>query len=219
MPSTPLQKALDEPFGEVVSSINEMVIAQCYKETISNRSHKHSIFKGSTVKVTSSYDSSYVAYGIISKINNTSLDNIHKPSALGLNFKELTELQPQVYELLRLEIEVYLFAHTERNKQILHFPPLKPMSIHDFVAPTTEKEILELTENFSNLINVIKKNQLKPDILIDLIIAGYKLRNCDYSYLIKAGQELSLSFYDEVESLMQVLKRLSVAKELISNKK
>ncbi|OGI18891.1 MAG: hypothetical protein A3B68_06615 [Candidatus Melainabacteria bacterium RIFCSPHIGHO2_02_FULL_34_12] len=202
------QKPVDEPFAEVIYSTSEMVIAQCYKES-NSKAHKKGIFRGSIAKIASSYDNSHASYGLITKINNSSLDNIHKPSALGLNYKQLAELQPQVYELLRKELEIYLFAYGEKDEEILLYTPLKPMAIHDFVYEINEKDILRLTENFSNLINVIKKNQLKPDILIDLITAGYKLRSNDYNYLLKTGQELTLAFSDEIESLMQVLKRLS----------
>ena len=203
------QKPVDEPFGEVIFSTSEMIIAQCYKEAIISQEHKNSILKGSVVKVVSSYDSSYVAYGLITNINNSSLDNIHKPSALGLNFKQLAELQPQVYELLRNELEIYLFAHTETSGEIVHYPPLKPMTIHDFVHKTSEKEVLDLTNNLSNLINVVKKTQQKPDILVDAISLGFKLRNNDYKYLVRAGKELSVALTDEIDSLMHVLKRLS----------
>ena len=202
-------KPVDEPFGEVIFSTSEMILAQCYKEVATSTEHKNSILKGSVVKIVSSYDSSYVAYGLITNINNSSLDNIHKPSALGLNFKQLTELQPQVYELLRNELEIYLFAHTQNNGEMVHYPPLKPMTIHDFVHKASEKEVLELTDNLSNLINVVKKSQQKPDILVDVISLGYRLRKSDYKYLVKAGKELSIALADEMDTLMQILKRLS----------
>ncbi|GEM_PF-2663662 len=203
------RKPVDEPFGEVIFSTSEMILAQCYKEAATSIEHKNSILKGSVTKVVSSYDSSYVAYGLITNINNSSLDNIHKPSALGLNFKQLTELQPQVYELLRNELEIYLFAHTEKDGETVHYPPLKPMTIHDFVHKVSEKEAIELTSNLPNLINVVKKSQQKPDILVNVICLGYKLRNNDYKYLVKAGKELSLALADEIDNLMQILKRLS----------
>ena len=208
-----LQKAIDESFGEVIFSTNEMVIAQCYKEDISGKALKNSATQGSIVKVISSYDTSHAAFGLVAKINNSSLDNIHKPSALGLSFKELAELQPQVYDLLRKELEIYLFAHQDQDNQIVNYPPAKPMMIHDFVYTAQDKEILELTNDFSSLINLIKRNQLKLDLLINLIMQGYKLRNNNESYLINIGKALSLAFSDEVESLIVVLKRLSQNKE------
>ena len=209
MTTTTSPKPVDKPFGEVIFSTSEMILAQCYKEAATSIEHKNSILKGSVVKIVSSYDSSYVAYGLITNINNSSLDNIHKPSALGLNFKELAELQPQVYELLRNELEIYLFAHTEKDNEIVHYPPLKPMTIHDFVHKASEKEAMELTNNIPNLINVVKKSQQKPDILVNVISLGYRLRNDDYKYLVQAGKELSIALADEMDSLMQILKRLS----------
>ena len=111
--------AQDEAFAEVIYSTSEVIIAQCYKEDTFTKAFKNSISQGSIVKIISSYDDSYLAFGLITKINNSSLDNIHKPSALGLRYKELTELQPQVYDLLRKELEIYLFAHKETNSKIL----------------------------------------------------------------------------------------------------
>lgn len=208
----PNQSTQIKPFSEVIFSTNEMVIAQCYKEGLTDKNLKLSIFQGATVRIKSSYDSSYLAYGIVGKINNSSLDSIHKPSALGLNSEQLEDLHPQVYDLLRKEIEIFLFAHKEKDGELISYPPLKPMMIHDFVYETSNEEILKLTEDFTSLTNLIKKNQLKPDILIVLIKQGYILRNCDYSYLVRTGQELSMAFSDEIESLMQVLKRLSIIK-------
>src|SRR3989338_6800632 len=140
---TTTTNALSEHFAEVIFSTNEMLIAQCYKEELSSKPLKSSVFQGSTVKIVSSYDSSYVAFGLIAKINNSSLDSVHKPSALGLTSKELEHLQPQVFEL---------------------------------------------NEDTSSLINLIKRNQLKPDLLSNVINLGYKLRKSNYDYLVKTGQ-------------------------------
>jgi hypothetical protein len=198
----------DEAFAEVIYSTSEVIIAQCYKEDNSAKGFKSTINQGSIVKIISSYDNSYLSYGLITKINNTSLDHIHKPSALGLNQEELAELQPQVYELLKKELEIYLFAHKDNNI-LLTYPPQRPMMIHDFVKGINSQESLELTENITDLINVIKKNQLKMDLLVNLIELGLNVRENDYNYLIKAGKEISLAFSDEVEMLFPVLKRLS----------
>ena len=207
-------KAIDKPFGEVIFLSSEMVIAQCYKESISNNHLKQPIIQGSTARVISSYDNSFLSFGLITKINNTSLDSIHKPSALGLSPTELEHLQPQVYDLLRKELEIYLFAYKEKEGEIFNYPPVKPMMIHDTVYQTSKEETIKLSsfEGLSSLINLIKKNQLKPDLLINLINEGYKHREDDYSYLVKTGQLLSLAFSDEIESLMQVLNRLSPKK-------
>ena len=211
MPSLTTTNALNEHFAEVIFSTNEMLIAQCYKEAISEKPLTSTVFQGSIVKIVSSYDSSYLAFGLIAKINNSSLDSVHRPSALGLTSKELEHLQPQVFDLLRKELEIYLFAYKEEGGNY-NYPPLKPMMIHDFVSKTTNDEVLQLTEDISSLINLVKRNQLKPDLLSNVINLGYKLRKSDYNYLVKTGQELSLAFADELDSLIQVLKRLSKVK-------
>ena len=208
-PATPTN-TLNEHFAEVIFSTNEMLIAQCYKEALSSKPLKSTVLQGSIVKIISSYDSSSVSFGLIAKINNSSLDNVHKPSALGLTSLELEHLQPQVFDLLRKELEIYLFAHKEEGK-ISNYPPLKPMMIHDFISNTTNDEVLQLTEDISSLVTLVKRNQLKVDLLSNVINLGYKLRKNDYNYLVKTGQELSLAFADEFDSLIQVLKRLSKA--------
>ena len=208
MTSATPTNTINEHFAEVIFSTNEMLIAQCYKEALSSKPLKSTILQGSIVKILSSYDSSYVAFGLIAKINNSSLDSVHRPSALGLTSKELEHLQPQVFDLLRKELEIYLFAYKEEG-EVYNYPPSKPMMIHDFVSKTTNDEVLQLTEDVSSLINLVKRNQLKPDLLSNLINLGYKLRKNDYNYLVKTGQELSLAFADEFDSLIQVLKRLS----------
>lgn len=198
-----------DSFAEVIYSTNEMVIAQCYKEDFNKTIQGNNVVQGSVVKTVSSYDNSYAAFGLVAKINNRSLDNIHKPSALGLNFNELAELQPQVYDLLRKELEIYLFAYKEQKTDMCYYPPPKPMMIHDFIHTVTNEEIIELTKNFSSIINILKRNQLKIDILFNLIMLGYTLRKHNEEYLITSGKELSLAFSDDIESLMQFLKRLS----------
>ena len=184
MTTTTTRNTQQKHFAEVISSRNEMVIAQCYKETLQDKTFRDSIFQGAIVKISSSDESSYTSFGLISKINNTSLDNIHKPSALGLTAKELEHLQPQVFELLRKELEIYLFATLEDNV-LLNYPPKKPMMIHDFVKQANNEEIKLLTNDFSNIIELVKRNQLNPDILANLVSLAYKLRNNDYEYLVK----------------------------------
>lgn len=207
MASNTTQKVLDKPFSEVVLYTSEMIIAQCYKEPLPNETLKQSIIQGLFVKITSSYDTSFSAFGIITKINNTSLDNIHKPSALGLNPNELEVLQPQVYDLLRKELEIYLFAHSEKD-QIHNYPPLKPLMVHDFVYKAPKEDILELTNDISNIISLTKRHNLKIDLLYEPIYQGYLVRNRDYNYLLKSGQELVLAYEDDLQSLTHLLKRL-----------
>jgi len=209
MNTTTTRKAALKPFSEVVFSSGNKIIAQCYKETISSDIYKDSLIQGTIVKIISSYDSSYQAFGIIAKINNTSLDSIHRPQALGLSPNELNELQPQLYELLKKELEIYLFAYSDKNYQIIDYPPQKPMTVHDFVYLTSQDEVFELTKDLSNLINVLKKNQIPCDILINLIFKGYLMRNKDREYLVKIGQDLSFALQEEPDSLISILKRIS----------
>lgn len=206
MAVTDTRKPLNQPFSEVIHSTNELIIAQCYKDNNTD------IAQGQVAKVISSYDASYTAFGLITKINNTSIDSIHKPSALGLSLNELKELQPQVYDLLRKEVEIYLFAYTNDNKNIFKDPVPHPMTVHDFVYFASDNELKILTEDFLNLANIIKKHGLNPNLLVELITTGYNLRNKNYDYLVKVAQELSITFSDEIHSLMLILKRLSQKK-------
>ena len=209
MPKLTTRKALAKPLGEVVFSDGTVVTAQCYKEDVPYKLYNQGILQGAIVRIDSSYDVSFSAFGLVSKICNTSLDNIHKPSALGLSFSELEQLQPQVYELLKKELQICLFAY--KGEETINHKPSKPIMIHDIVYEVTEEEFLNLTsdEGLSNLVNVTKKHQLKPDLLVDLISLAYKLRDKNYDYLLMAGKKLSLSFCDEVELLVQALRQLS----------
>lgn len=209
MKSTTPRKPLTKPFSEVIYSTNELIIAQCYKEISTDSNEKPKVLQGKIAKVKSSYDTSYATFGLITKINNSSIDNIHKPSALGLSPNELEALQPQVYDLLRKELEIHLFAYEENEGLIFNVPPPNPMQVHDFVYFASDSEILKLTEEFSNLAGILKKNQLNLNLLVDLINTGYMLRNKNYDYLVKTAQELSITFSEEVHSLMLLLKRIS----------
>ena len=211
MAVTDTRKPLDQPFSEVVYSTNELIIAQCYKDSSANKTNSNSIAQGQVVKVISSYDTSYYTFGLITKINNSSIDSIHKPSALGLSSSELEQLQPQIYDLLRKEVEIYLFAYTNKGN-IIKDPAPHPMTVHDFVYFPSNDELKVLTEDFSNLGNIVKKHGLNPNLLVELITIGYHLRNNNYDYLVRVAQELSITFSDEIHSLMLILKRLSQKK-------
>lgn len=209
---TKLKDNSSTKFSEVISSSNEVVIAQCYKDNANNSELNDLIQQGSLVKIKSSYDSSYCSYGIITKINNSSLDNIHKPSALGLSYQEIEELQPQVHELLRKEAEIYLFAYSTDSGEIVNLPPKKPMMVHDFVYFLNDDEIKDLTNDISSIANIIKKHQLKLDLLIEPIKKGCLLRDSNYDYLVQKGQELSVIFSEELDTLMLTLKRIAPEK-------
>ena len=218
MTSTKLTKPHYKHFSEVIFATTDYVIAQVYKEALPDITLKESIFQGTCVKVVSSYDDSNITYGIITKINNSSLDNIHKPTALGLTLKELEQLHPQLNELLRKELEIYLFAYKGLNEEIVNTLPLKPAMVHDFVYLVREKEeLLKITSNLAGLISLIKKNNLKPDILLGLIKTGYKLRDQAKSYILNTGQELSYMYEDQPETLIQTLKSLSLINDEKNN--
>ena len=212
------RKPVLKPLGEVIYSSTNTILVQCYKEGTVSIPYKHSVTEGSIVKIEGSYDNRFSAYGLVTKICNTSLDNIHKPSALGLSSKELEELQPQVYDLLRKELEICLFAY--REEKIINYKPTKLIMIHDIVYDVPDNEIRDLTslDGVINLINIVKTNQLNPNLLVDLISGGYRLRSNEYSYLVQVGQKLSLAFSDEIDNLIQILKRLSPPKETISQR-
>lgn len=194
-------KTVEKPFSEVISSCNLIVVAQCYRDLALDSDANNKLYQGATVKIVSSYDSSYVAYGIISKINNTSIDNIHKPSALGLSPKELEELHPQVFELLKREVEAHLFAYPTHQKSFM---------IHDFVYFPSKEEIITFTENLTNLFNIVKRNGINVEILFDLLYQAFKFRNYNYDYLLRVSKELMLTFSDEVHLIMPVLRKLKV---------
>ncbi|MBI3309414.1 MAG: hypothetical protein HYZ79_08610 [Candidatus Melainabacteria bacterium] len=208
MPTKNISKADPKPFSEVIYSTNDFLIAQCYKNSTINNESTPNIIQGQVVKIKSSYDASYATFGIITKINNSSIDNIHRPSALGLNASELEQFQPQIYDLLRKELEIYLFAYTNDGNKVTSELPPKPMVVHDFVYQANDRELFQLTENFSNLANIIKKHSLKLNLLADLVSLGYKLRNNNYEYLVEKAQNLSITFSDEVDSLMLLLRKI-----------
>lgn len=206
--NTPLI-VLDKPFSEVVFATSALVIAQCYKEYAAKSYAYLPIVQGSAVRVVSSYDNSYNAYGFVTKINNTSLDSVHKPTALGMNLQEIESLQPQIYDLLRKEIEICLFAFRQKEN-FYNYPPVKPVMVHDFVHMCSDNELLRLTNEMSSLFSMIKVKQLQIDILYDLIMKGYSLRKNNYSYLVNIGQKLTVLYQDDIENLMRFLKRMSL---------
>lgn len=208
MTSISTTKPLNKPFSEVVSSMNETVFAHCYRDEHLNKQSCIEVTQGRIVKIVSSYDTSYAAFGIIANINNTTLDTSHKAQALGLDDQELKSLQAQIMELLRKEVEIYLFAYQE-GSHLVCLPPTKPLMVHDFVYLATEDDQLKLTENLTSVINLVKKYKLQTKLVCNLIKTGYELRNHDYKYLLEKAQEMSLAFSDELDTLIFALKDLS----------
>lgn len=207
-----LSNPLNKPVSEVISSSSDFIVAQCYKDSMSNELLNMSLIQGSIVKAVSSYDASYQVFGIVARVFNSSLDTIHKPSALGLTTKELQDLHPQIYDLLKKELEIYLFAFKE-NGHLINHPPFKPLLVHDFIYLPTKDEVLALSESFSGIARVVKKNNLRLELLVHLIKEGYELRSKDYVYLLRAGQELAIEFQDEIETLIPLLRSLLQLKE------
>ena len=199
------QKALEKPFSEVISASGDFVIAQCYKDPLIDS--KGDVLLGSLVKLVSSYDNSHASFGLVTKISNSSIDSVHKPQALGLNIKELETFHPQLHDLLKKELEIYLFAHKE-NEEFQNYPPLKPALIHDFVYKVSENEFLRLTEDLSNIITIVKRYKLSLNLLYSLIKNSYKMRKNDYNYLLKTGKMLTTGLEEDLKPVMDLLKRL-----------
>ena len=190
-----MEQVLEKPFSEIVSVRDDIAVAECYKDLVKNNNLE--VSKGKFITVLSSSNKK-TSFGFISKVFNSSIDNIHRPSALGLGIEEMQNIQPQIFELLKKEIEIILLPSGVSN-----------IMIHDFVYFATNEQILKLTEDFSEIISCVKKSQIPPEVLVDLIRQGYELRGNNYSYLVSVCKEASLYFADEADVLMNLLKKLT----------
>lgn len=162
---------------------------------------------GSFVRVP--FGEGITAYAIIYNVYETSLDPTRRPIALGLTEERLRVEQPQIYEMLRLEFEAAIVGFKDLGGAINAYLPPWPPRIHSFVEECSPDEVMALTEDLDFIRSVNALPGLPADELIAAAVrSAYRNRDCDQSFLIKAGQEIALMLKDEYERARSILRRI-----------
>ncbi|MBP7860490.1 hypothetical protein KA183_02320 [bacterium] len=141
------------------------------------------------------------------------LDNVHKPSALGLTRAQLQIEQPQVFSLLKTEVSACIVGHSQNGKIYTHLPP-QPPDVHDFVFEAKGDEVALLTKDFEFLRHLAQITQVPDDELLSATIreacalAYGQDRLLERDFLVGAGRFLSNSYRADYDKLLSVLKKI-----------
>ncbi|HEY9773235.1 MAG TPA: hypothetical protein V6C81_05450 [Planktothrix sp.] len=194
--------------GEVISSTVTTLVAQCWQSEDSDgllRTDKPNF--GSFLRIEcneSQFDVAAVVYNVITGPQ----DSVHKPSALGLSRQRLKIEQPHIFALLRTEVHAAIIGYALGDRAYHHLPP-QPPEVHDFVYPAAPSQIEMITEEFDFLRLLSTISEVPSDELLAAAIReAYKARDCDYAFLVSAGQALSNLLRSDYDRLVCVLRKI-----------
>lgn len=149
--------------------------------------------------------------GVVYNVAVGPQDNFHKPQALGLTREELKLEQPQIFALLRTEVQASCIGYFE-NGAVRHFLPPHPAKVHDFVFAASEDEICQITDDFSFLRILLQGTGVtgvpQDELVSASIRIAYKARSEDYDYLVEAGKALAQLLGDDYDRLMSILAKI-----------
>jgi hypothetical protein len=191
--------------GEVIESSTTTLIAEA------RRLHGAPDF-GAFVRV-DGVDASGAARDIVGTVHNAStlsLESNRRPVAYGKTEAELRREQPQIFELLRTQFDVFVLG-TLHGEQVVHLFPPQPARIHSFVHPCSDEQVRAITEDPQFLRSLLEATGLPTDELL-LATLGQALRVRGEGaaiYLRQMGAELSRLLRDDYERLSSLVRRLA----------
>ena len=197
-----------EAIGEVLTSSVTTLVAQCWqKESASGIPGATKPNFGSFIRI----DCSEPKIEIIAVVYNVitgPMDNVHKPSALGLSRERLRLEQPHIFALLRTEVHSMVVGYVLAGKVYQHLPPLPP-EVHDFVYKASDALVKEFTEHFDFLRLLAAVTEVPSDELLAASIReAYRARNNNYQFLVGAGQAISHLLRSDYDRLISVLHKI-----------
>jgi hypothetical protein len=149
--------------------------------------------------------------GVVYNVAVGPQDNFHKPQAMGLTREELKLEQPQIFALLRTEVQAACIGYFE-DGSVRHFLPPHPAKVHDFVFAATDEEICRITDDFAFLRILLQGSGVtgvpQDELVAAAIRIAYKARNNDYDYLVDAGKALAQLLGDDYDRLMSILAKI-----------
>lgn len=149
-------------------------------------------------------------YGLVYHVETTSVDAVHRPTALNLSRQELREQQPQVFALLRTDFSVLVTGYREDGRLHPYLPPHPPM-VHDFVYACTAQEVEALSDNLDFLRTVATFGQAPTDELVAACLRqAFRLRGGDREFLVGAARTLTNLLKNDYDRLSAILSRLGL---------
>jgi len=197
-----------EAIGEVLNSSVTTLVAQCWQKDAANgmlSSSKPNF--GSFIRVDCN-ESKIEIIAVVYNVITGPLDNVHKPSALGLSRERLRLEQPHIFALLRTEIHAMVVGYIQGDRVFQHLPPQSP-EVHDFVYPASDELITEFTKQFDFLRLLSAVTEVPSDELLAAAVRdAYRARKKNYQFLVEAGQALSYLLRGDYDRLICVLRKI-----------
>ncbi len=210
MPGNGGQRATDMMKTEQHSSlpyIAEVIASSTTEFTAQTRELHGSPPFGSFVKV----GTEPMSMAMVCEIITGSTELNRRPVAYGKTEEELREEQPQIFELLRTEIQAKIVGYADENGMKQLITP-QPPKLHSFVYVCSSEEIQEFTQRmdfFRTLVGI--GGTLSDELLIAAIqqtcLSHPQSARC---CLIRAGKELSRLLKDDYDRLESILKRVAL---------
>jgi hypothetical protein len=154
-------------------------------------------------------------FGIVSYVQTSSIDPGRRPSPLGISTAdELLRIQPQIFELLTVEMTIALTSYTDSDAKLLHRIPPKPPHIHSFVYACPQSQVAALTEDLGFLRTVLGNggqtgSASSDDIAAAVLYSGWLARNFDENYIVAAGKAILRMLSNDYERFKSIIQRIS----------
>jgi hypothetical protein len=188
--------------AEVIEASSAEFTAQCYKLDQAPP-------LGSLVKT---QDKLGEIYGVVYNVETHSLEPGRRVVARGEKVKtedDIFKANPQLAKLLSTDFKVLVVGHS-LGKNLYHYLPPKPASIHSFVYICQLEEVKAFTRSLDFLSLFV---DARLPISVDEVMAAClryasQAHPAPQAFLVKAGKELAGMLGGDVNRLNSLLKRL-----------
>ena len=186
--------------GEVVESSTTTLVAEA------RRLHGAPDF-GAFVRIESDGQE---LVGVVHNASTQSSEPNRRPMAYGKTEAELRREQPQIFELLRTQFEVFVLGYLDGTNMVHLFPP-QPARIHSFVFPCLSGQVRVVTEDPQFLRSLLEAPGLPTDelLLATLRHALGERQGTTPQYLGQMGSELSRLLRDDYDRLSSLVRRMT----------
>lgn len=192
--------------AEVVSATVYELVAQIFVSSGQDNGAENPRF-GSFIRI----ESGSTNLKVIAVVNNVitgPIDGVHRATAFGLTRQELYKQQPQIFALLKTDINATIIGYLEGMRSFQYLPP-HPPEVHDFVYHATKSDIDAVTESMDFLRLL---SGAAPGICDELLAASvreaYLAKGKDSQFLYSAGQAFCQMYRNEYDRLVSMLKKI-----------
>jgi hypothetical protein len=147
-------------------------------------------------------------FAVVNNVVTGPADGVHRLSAFGLSREQLRLQQPQIFALLRTDINALVVGYSQGKKTYSHLPP-QPPEVHDFMYNATVEDISRVTESFDFLRLLMNVPNVPADELLAASVReAYLAQDKNEKFLMRAGQALSQLFRSDYDRLLSILHKI-----------